>query len=345
MTPREKLDALMAQYADLKKRLVLIDRVKFERPDNIAFFHKEKLERLKRNQAITYKNVGEFLEKAFVAVDEYVQKLDGITYSAAPVSRSLSMYVNADYAHEYPASVPAGMQLRAADIAQEDTRVVTWVDGVRFSGAPFLYSETKGRNLDTSAVVYQVDAHSGSAYRMVDGTSFGADHPATVYIVGIRVNEPVGSGERVVVGGSFDMVVSMSSMDMYRYEVRPFYGSGSRVFAADLHAGAIPFFSIVDIFGNDVSVTGQLSGRSPLSVGAPISTQRAPEKLLAFTVNGVPTGLPTTDDFWITYLGGSFEEPMRIRFDLLKKADMTNAVYFPAMAPLAQKLMELTDEI
>ena len=345
MTPKEKLDALIAQYTDLKKRLVPLERVKFERDDNIAFFHKEDIGKLKANQAITYKNVGDFMEQAFKRIDEYVRKLDGLTYAATPVSRSLSMYVNTDYVHEYPSATPSGLKLRSADIAQEDVKVVTGVDGLRLTGEPYIYSETKGRALDVTPVVYQIDAKRDAIYRITEGVAAGAEHPLMLYVVGIKINEPITAAERIVVGGEFDLVVTMSSLDVYKYEVKPFYGTGSRIFATGIHAGAIPFFSIVDIFGNDISVTGQISGRYPLSPGAPVSTERAPQKLLALTVNGKPVGLPSVDDFWLTYLGGTMAAPMQIRFDLLRKIELLNAVYFPAMAPLAQILMELADEI
>jgi len=346
MTPLDYLNSVIQQYTEVKSQLVPLDYIITESENNLAFFQDKKINELNDNQSLSYSNIGETLEYIIKKIIEYVDDLKKVDAVALDEDiREQFLILNNSYYSDVNIDVVTKDAAAYSIMAYKNiSKVKTFIDQINISNTFSVFSKKKNREILNEPVLYYLDAANNIVNKYNINTAFCPTSIWGVMFIGIKFNEPIDEGDTISINGRYTIEVRYNDFSYKKYIISLTNQSGFIV-RNSIVTGEIPIFNIIDLFGNSVKI--RTVDGSLLSVAPNETISKTFDKKMLANIQVNNTIIPFSSWEKVSVSNGwSYGRvPEQIRFNVCKTKTFSDALYFPALTPLASSVKELINDL
>jgi len=342
---------IINEYNDLKKELIPLDRVTTEN-NNLVFFQDKSLKELENNQSLSYQNIGEGLERIIQTINDYIEKIKGLSVSESSTDRINKEYlISSINNNQFSLSLqPLNNQEYYAYnlINYKNSAIIsTNIDQIIITPNCAL-TDIDSNTIDCEPVIYWLDAEDRTIKKYSPNTPFKPNTIFSVLLIGIKVNENISKDTKLIIKNlTYDIEIRYDSLQTNKNTFKIGSSFNELTLPYNIKEQEIPFFDIVDIFGNMVTIKTANSQnylftpQSNLRTAGEQSTRDVDNVLM---INDIPIPMLNWEKLLITKGFNSYKNIDLTKFKIYKLPSQKNYVYFPSGASIVQDIKETIDE-
>jgi len=346
MTPLDYLNSVIQQYTDLKSQLIPLEYVTSESENNLVFFQDKKINELNDNQSLSYSNIGETLELIIKKIIEYVNDIKGVDAVSLDADiKEQFLILNTNYFADTNIDVVTYNATAYSILSYKDISTVkTFIDQINISNSFSVFSSKKNREVSIEPVLYYLDVGNNIVSKYTINTAFTPTSIWGVIFIGIKVNETIENGDTISVNGGYNVEIRYNDFNYKNYSLSLTNQTGFNILN-QIYTGEVAFFNIIDLFGNNVKI--RTVDGSLISVVADETINKNFDKktLANIQIDDFVVPFSNWENVSITNGWSYGRVPEQIRFNVCKTKTFSDALYFPALTPLANSVKELVNDL
>jgi len=343
MTPIEKLQSVLDELNELKKKLIPITYVTEESNNNLSFFQDVSIDKLKDNQSVNYENVSQVVEKMMDVILDYVAKLEKM--NPAPLDITIdSEFIITDK------NVTDNVILtnkKASQLTQyaSNSKEVLSISNIQVDTFFSVYNKTDDKEIEIEPIVYWLIPSRKKIIKLINTNMFTPETIFGVLLVGIKLKEEIKANTELTIENSFNVKLLHTDLSIKSESFTLFDTPTTFSTKFDLLTGDVPFFAVVDFFGNDIHFKDSADNYFTVAYNKPINVQNVKKYIPKLYVNDALLYFFDTERLVAYPYKAYLKKQDDITFSLIKTPEYKDALYFPAMSPLGEKLKKAIDEI
>jgi len=331
------------EYLELKKQLIPIDELKQD--NNNMFYHKNKLSTLSDNQAITHMNIGESLIPIMDGIVDYIKEIKSSNYIEVSFSNKNRFLAQNNKINYFQEGNLVSNNLMASQIINYAS-ILKQKDGIDTISIKINASITKnGSIISCEPVIMFLDFENKIVNIIDNETQFTPTSIFSFIIVGIKVKEEITTDDKVDCNITYKSVLHCSDLSNKTEEGVVFQENNYK-FNFNIKQNEIPFFNVLNIFGNNLSMESKNKTKYDVSDYNFYTDQNSKGYVASIILNNVlRLKLENYGKFLVFSKNGRKMPFYNIRFDLYSLDATNSGVHYPNVSPLAYKVIRIVDEL
>ena len=346
----KNLQYIIDKYTELKSELIPTSYLTKD-GDNLVFFQEQKLEKLEDNQSVSYKNVGEGVEKLIKGVNDYVDEIKNLSVAEIGSQSDWKHFVIANSKESFSISLTeVSNDLYYAYNVWSYLGIAVFkslIDQIKVTTNFSIHNNTDDIDVDIEPVIYWLDAETRDVKQYSNKLPFLPDTIFGNLFLGVKIKEDIKADTELELDLGYDVEIRYNSLNTE--------STSSNVTSFkkitldfDVNKGEVLFYSIVDLFGNIVKVKTNKDKTYEFNPDPASTLKTAGEKHVRATMNVLTidkTNIPISnwEKIIVTKDYNLYDKVVDIKFKIYDSPLQSEYVYFPAGNDLVQKLKGIID--
>lgn len=354
MANKKDVLQIIDEINEIKKHLVPLNKIIDKNEKHLYLYHNKNIKDMNDQQVLNYSNISQSLFPVLDELLEYMDLISDLTAKEKMFQATKEHFIiNSKITSNLKKISNTEITGPNVILYKRNANIYTYIDELKFK-LNDLKIEKDGQDLAIEPIVYIFNTYDKSIRKFDEQFSFNINCTQEIIIVGIKLKEKVNIGETLKIYRDFSMDVYYNDLTINKHKLKLYKTSNddeeeydTYLSGTDLEFGDIPFFSIIDIFGNHVDVKYKEDNtycnlQKDTTVNSDPNIKRI--KMLR-TNNDYKMNISLVDNFIAIQGKSFFYQPETIKFYVYMSPETQATIYFPSLAKLTLKLQRVINAL
>lgn len=354
MANKKDVLQVIDELNNVKEHLVPLNRITDKNEDHLYLYHNKPLKDVNNQQVLNYNDISQAMFPVLDELLQYAELIPELTLKEKTFQPIKEYFIiNSMIKTDLKKVSDTKITGTSISVYKQNSDVYTYIDELKFDLSN-LRIENNGEEVAIEPIVYAFNIYDKSIKKFDENFVFNTNCTQDIFFVGIKLKEKINSGSMLKIYRDYRMSVFYNNLTIKHFDLKLYKNSNNDNDAYDMYFSTndlefndIPFFSVIDIFGNQVELKyKEDNDYTNLQKNTTINNSNEVKRIkMLQTNNSNKMNISLIDNFTAIPGKSFFYQPETIEFYLYLSPDAQTSIYFPSLAKLTLKLQGIINEL